>query len=97
MDHDTNPTPEPVRLATVTPLADRANPLPVTGRATYTVPEVAKLLGISRPTVYAQLAAGQIPARRIGRRWIIARHRFNVWLNQTPADELLPTGTEAGR
>lgn len=50
------------------------------GRVTYTVPEVAALLGISRATTYVLLKSGEIPARRIGSRWIIARCRFNAWL-----------------
>ena len=50
------------------------------GRVTYTVSEVATLLGISRATTYLLLKSGEIPARRIGSRWIIARCRFNAWL-----------------
>lgn len=50
-------------------------------RVTYTVPEIAALLGISRATAYAMLRAGEIPARRIGSRWIIACRRFNAWLD----------------
>ena len=50
-------------------------------RATYTVPEVAALLGISRATAYALLRTGDIPARRIGSRWIIACRRFDLWLD----------------
>jgi excisionase family DNA binding protein len=50
-------------------------------RVTYTVPEIAALLGISRATVYAMLRAGEIPARRVGSRWIIACRRFNIWLD----------------
>jgi excisionase family DNA binding protein len=49
-------------------------------RVTYTVPEVAGLLGISRATAYALLRNGEIPARRIGSRWIIACRRFDRWL-----------------
>jgi excisionase family DNA binding protein len=50
------------------------------GRVTYTVAEVGVLLGISRATVYVLLKTGEIPARRIGSRWIIARYRFDAWL-----------------
>jgi excisionase family DNA binding protein len=51
-------------------------------RVTYTVPEVAAMLGISRATTYVLLKAGEIPARRIGSRWIIACRRFNAWLDE---------------
>lgn len=94
---DFNPQPAPVRLATVTPLTGRPQASPVGGRATYKVSEVAELLGISRATVYVLLNAGQIPARRIGSRWIIARRRFDDWLNASPNDDVRPTGTEVGK
>jgi len=55
-------------------------------RATYTVPEVAALLGMSRANTYALLASGEIPARRLGSRWIIPRHRFAQWLNDDPVN-----------
>ena len=58
----------------------RGEPMP-TSRITYTVPEVATLLGISRATTYVLLKSGEIPARRVGSRWIIARCRFNAWLD----------------
>jgi excisionase family DNA binding protein len=86
-------------LATVTPFRQEeySAPSPArSSRATYTVGEVAALLGISRASVYTRLATGEIPARRIGSRWIIARHRFDVWLNEEPID-VLPTGTEAAK
>ncbi len=57
----------------------RGSAVPTT-RITYTVAEVAMLLGISRATAYVLLKSGEIPARRIGSRWIIARCRFNAWL-----------------
>jgi excisionase family DNA binding protein len=50
-------------------------------RVTYTAPEVAEMLGISRATVYVLLRSGEIPARRVGSRWIIARRRFDSWLD----------------
>jgi excisionase family DNA binding protein len=37
------------------------------------VPETAKLLGISRPTAYAAVRSGQIPSIRIGSRIIVPR------------------------
>ena len=58
----------------------------VSARVTYTVPEVATLLGISRATTYVLLKTGQIPARRVGSRWIIACRRFNTWLDGETSD-----------
>jgi excisionase family DNA binding protein len=80
----------------VTHLDNHRPPSAPISRATYTVPEVCALLGISRATAYAMLRAGEIPARRMGSRWIIARHRFDLWLNADPTD-LTPTGTEVLR
>lgn len=53
-------------------------------RATYTVAEVAELLGLSRANTYVLLKSGDIPARRLGTRWIIPRHRFHDWLDSQP-------------
>jgi excisionase family DNA binding protein len=57
---------------------------PTHQRATYTVTEVAAILGLSRANTYALLAAGSIPAIRLGTRWIIPRYRLHQWLDTTP-------------
>ena len=49
---------------------------------TYTVPEVAARLGIGRCMAYDLVRQGVIPAKRLGRRWIVPRARFNAWLNE---------------
>jgi excisionase family DNA binding protein len=65
-------------------------------RVTYTVTEVATLLGISRANTYVLLKSGEIPARRLGSRWIIPRHRFHEWLDtqgfDSPVDHLTVGG-----
>jgi excisionase family DNA binding protein len=43
-------------------------------RRTYTVPEVAALLGISRSTAYECVRRGEIPSRRFGRRIVVLQH-----------------------
>jgi excisionase family DNA binding protein len=50
----------------------------------YTVREAAVALGISAGLAYELVAAGQIPAKRLGRRWVIPRARFHAWLNDQP-------------
>ncbi len=52
-----------------------------TARLTYTVDEVAALLGIARCVAYQYVRSGVIPAERIGRRWLIPRRRFHAWLD----------------
>ncbi len=49
---------------------------------TYTVPEAAARLGIGRCMAYDLVRRGVIPAKRLGRRWIVPRARFHAWLNE---------------
>ena len=56
-------------------------------RVVYTVPEVAEALGISRGSAYARVRAGEIPAIRLGGRWVIPMHRFHTWLDSTEGDQ----------
>ena len=48
---------------------------------TYTVDQVAALLGIARGVAYESVRNGEIPATRIGRRWLVPRKRFHAWLD----------------
>jgi excisionase family DNA binding protein len=50
---------------------------------TYTVDEVAALLGIARGVAYENVRTGLIPAVRVGRRWLVPRSRFHAWLDAT--------------
>ena len=44
-----------------------------------TIPQLAKLLGISRIAVYKKVKSGQIPAERIGRTYVISdRYMSNI-------------------
>ena len=54
--------------------------------ATYTVKEVAGLLGLSLGGTYQAIRAGEIPAKRIGGRWIVPVHRFHAWLDTQDND-----------
>jgi excisionase family DNA binding protein len=47
----------------------------------YTVREVAGLLGINLGVIYELIRQGDIPAKRLGKRWIVPRRLFHVWLN----------------
>lgn len=55
---------------------------PVTNSAaeTYTVDELAAVLGLSRLTVYAALRAGTIPAIRLNRLWVLPKAGIQEWL-----------------
>jgi excisionase family DNA binding protein len=49
--------------------------------AVYTVIEVARLLSLSRGSAYALVRTGEIPAKRMGGRWVIPKRRFHAWLD----------------
>jgi len=55
-------------------------------RAVYTVAEVADLLDLSRGSAYARVRSGEIPAKQLGSRWVIPKHRFHAWLNDATED-----------
>jgi excisionase family DNA binding protein len=58
------------------------NVIPIAkNRAVYTVTETAQLLSLSRGTTYGMVRRGEIPARKIGDRWVIPKERFHTWLN----------------
>jgi excisionase family DNA binding protein len=42
--------------------------------------ELAELLGVDRKTVYEYAARGQIPHRRLGRRFLFSRSAVMSWL-----------------
>jgi excisionase family DNA binding protein len=47
--------------------------------------ELAELLGIPRSTVYELARRGDLPARRVGRRWLFLRDRLAAAI--TPLDD----------
>jgi excisionase family DNA binding protein len=50
-----------------------------------TLAEVADYLGIGRSTVYEAAKTGQIPVRRINRRWLVPTEALRNWLAETAA------------
>jgi excisionase family DNA binding protein len=48
--------------------------------ATITVEQAGQELGISRNAAYAAVNAGEIPAIRIGRRWLVPKVAFRKLL-----------------
>lgn len=79
-----------MQSATV-PVASRSDKPTVPGRlradrAVYTVPEVARLLSLSLGSTYALLREGEIPARKLGGRWVIPKKRFHAWLDESDGE-----------
>ena len=60
-----NNPPKPLEVSTVSPELE--------GRATITIDETAKILGICRNAAYEAAHQGQIPVIRIGRRMLVPR------------------------
>lgn len=52
-----------------------------------TVPELAKLLGISRIAVYKRVKKGQIPATKVGRTYVITDRTVMQVLGKEPTDK----------
>ncbi|MFJ8685979.1 helix-turn-helix domain-containing protein [Micromonospora wenchangensis] len=80
--------PFPPRPADTTPTGDQDTPstgrtAPVV-RAVYTVAETAEILSLSLGSTYALVRSGQIPAMKLGGRWLIPKRRLHQWLNDLP-------------
>jgi excisionase family DNA binding protein len=58
---------------------------PLTRTDVLSANEVAELLGIPRSTVHELARRGDLPARRVGRRWIFLRERLAAAI--TPLDD----------
>jgi excisionase family DNA binding protein len=71
-------------------LEDNVDPL------TYSVDEVAVLLGVARSVAYEAVRNGTIPATRVGRRWLIPRRRFHEWLDGRSTADALRHDEQAG-
>ena len=56
-------------------------------RRTLSVAEAAELLGVSRWLVLQQVAHGNLPHKRFGRRILIPRGRFLAWLEEQPSGD----------
>lgn len=51
-------------------------------RATYTITETARILGIARTSAYRAARRGDIPTIRIGRRMVVGRQALAEILNR---------------
>lgn len=56
--------------------SNRADLKPLTRADVLSTSEVGELLGIPRSTVHELARRGDLPARRIGRRWLFLRDRI---------------------
>jgi excisionase family DNA binding protein len=49
-----------------------------------TIAEASRIAGISRSTLYEELASGRLSARKCGRRTIIPAHALEEWMHSLP-------------
>ena len=95
----TNVLPFPPRSARPESLTTEGTPTaatPIT-RAVYTVAEVAELLDLSLGSTYTLVRTGDIPAKKMGGRWVIPKRRFHAWLDELPEATLDDVGRELAR
>jgi excisionase family DNA binding protein len=57
--------------------------------------ECARVLRVSRPVVLRELAAGRLPGRKVGARWLISRRAVDAWLAGAPAERDLDAAEAA--
>jgi excisionase family DNA binding protein len=97
---DTNVYPFPPRARDEIDPPEPAPPsdaVPLAGGAVYTVKEVSRYLRISLGGTYALVRSGQIPAIKLGNRWVIPKRRFAAWLDLSREGEVSdPTANHRG-
>lgn len=79
-----NHHPDPAAGGTVIRLIPRTGDAGPDSRAVYTVAEVAAMLSLSLGSTYTLIRAGDIPAKKMGARWVIPKRRFHAWLDDLP-------------
>ena len=68
-------------------------PLATPRRMTMTVDEVSQELNVSKQKVYSMIHQGELPARRVGKRYVISRSALEMWIENQVQEE---TYNEAG-
>lgn len=51
-------------------------------RIAISVPEAAQVIGISVPNAYNLVRAGILPAKKIGKRWVVSVKALEAWINE---------------
>ncbi len=65
---------------------------PQESRLAYDVNEAARVSGLGRSTVYEEIGAGRLVARKVGKRTLILAADLNEWLNSLPKMEASHVG-----
>ena len=59
----------------------------LSGSVVYTVAEVSELLGLGLGLTYELVRNREIPARKLGSRWVIPKAAFHTWLDATTNED----------
>lgn len=57
----------------------------------------AALLTVSKDTVYDQFASGELPGRKVGRKWITTKVAVLRWIESTATDDNLVRAIKQGK
>jgi excisionase family DNA binding protein len=57
---------------------------------------IAALVGVSADTVYDLLASGQLPGRKVGRKWLTTRSAVMRWIEESVAADTTQRAIDAG-
>jgi len=60
------------------------------------VAAAARFLTVSQDTVYALFKTGELPGRKVGRKWITTRAAVIRWIENSSADDSLARAVERG-
>ena len=60
------------------------------------VPTAAAFLTVSRDTVYHLFQSGQLPGRKVGRKWVTTKAAVVRWIEHSSANDSLARAVERG-
>jgi excisionase family DNA binding protein len=63
----------------------------------YTIPQCCRLAAIGRTKFYELVARGEIPARKVGKKTLVAAVDLQRWAERLPAIEVKSEPTNIGR
>jgi excisionase family DNA binding protein len=76
----------PALVQALSSAASSQNAVPIANRLTLDLDGAAALSGFSRGSIRAAIAAGQLPARKMGRGWKIERAALEAWVKNLFAE-----------
>ncbi len=53
----------------------------------WTVDDVSRYLQVSNDTIYRWIGKKQMPAKRIGKKWLFKKEEIDAWIDATDAKE----------